>query len=62
MKDKVSTIVLVILSIIAVAMVLLTMFVVGRNEHLHETPCEELIKESKGNSYVPIPKRCEKGE
>lgn len=62
MKIRAGDIFLIVLSLLALVMVIVTVIMVNNHENLINTPCEELLKESKGNSYVPIPRRCEKGE
>lgn len=61
MSDKIGTVILIVLVIVAVVMSLLAFFFVIENERIITTPCEELL-EKKGTTFVPIPKRCEKGE
>ena len=62
MKDKTWVVVYIILGSIAVLLLLFTIFLVERNETRLEMPCETIIKENNGSNYVPLPKRCEKGE
>lgn len=61
MSDKIGTVILIVLVIVALVMSLLAFFLVIENERIITTPCEELL-ENKGTTFVPIPKRCEKGE
>ena len=62
MKDKAWSIVIFILSMIAVVLVLIALYVVSVQEARVNTPCEKLLKEQGINGYKPIPKRCEKGD
>lgn len=61
MSDKIGTVILIILTIVALVMSLLAFLLVIENEKIITTPCEELL-EKRGTTFVPIPKRCEKGE
>lgn len=61
MSDKIGTVILIILTIVALVMSLLAFLLVIENERIITTPCEELL-EKRGTTFVPIPKRCEKGE
>ena len=61
MSDKIGTVILIVLVIVALVMSLPAFFLVIENERIITTPCEELL-EKKGTTFVPIPKRCEKGE
>lgn len=60
-REKVSEIVLIVLGCIAALMVVATLFIVTKHETDLQTTCEEL-RAKKGNEYIPLPKRCEKGE
>lgn len=62
MKDRVWVSVYIILGSIAVLLLLFTLFLVNNNEQRYNTPCETLIEQNNGNNYIPLPKRCEKGE
>ena len=61
-REKIANIVLAILSVFAVFLVIFAMFMVSKNEHKIETPCEDIVKQNSKSNYVPIPKRCMKGE
>lgn len=61
MSDKIGTVILIVLVIVAVVMSLLAFLLVIENEKIITTPCEKLL-EKKGTTFIPIPKRCEKGE
>lgn len=62
MKDRIWVLVYVILGSLAVLMLLFTIMLVTTHEQQVNTPCEELVRQNSGNSYKPLPKRCEKGE
>lgn len=62
MKDNIWVLVYIILGSIAVLMLLFTLFVVNQHEQRVEMPCETLIQQNNGSNYVPLPKRCEKGD
>lgn len=62
MKIRAGDIFLIVLSLLALVMVIVAIVMVNSHENLINTPCEELLKERRGTTYVPIPKRCEKGE
>lgn len=62
MKDNIWVLVYIILGSIAVLMLLFTLFVVNQHEQRVEMPCETLIQQNTNSNYVPLPKRCEKGE
>lgn len=61
-KEKAGEIILIVLGCIAVIMLAVTMFILARHEASLQTPCEEIMEKRDSNTYVPIPKRCEKGE
>lgn len=62
MKDKIADIFMWVLLIIALIIVLATIFFVYQRDVDLHTPCEELVKQKDGIVYAPVPKRCEKGE
>ena len=59
MKDKAYEITIIILSIIAVLMVIGTLFLLSQHQ---KVDCERLLEQRNSIDYMPLPKQCEKGE
>ena len=62
-ENRVLTFIWIVLGSLAALMVVGVMISMNKSEHQLNTSCDELVKEIKeGKDFVPLPKRCEKGE
>ncbi len=61
-KEKIANLTLAVLSVFTVLLIIFAIFVVSKNERKIEAPCEDIVKQNNKSNYVPIPKRCMKGE
>lgn len=59
MREKAYIAVIIILGIIAVALVIWSLFVFSQP---HKVDCDTVLQYQSGTNYKPIPKQCEKGE
>ena len=60
MKEKVWEIILIVLSITAVVIVGMAMFI--DSKYKMPTDCERIINNNNDKEYIPVPKYCKKGE
>lgn len=58
-KDKIAEIVMISLGVIAALLVVASLFILAKHD-VDTRPCEQFTNH--GSGYVPVPKRCEKGE
>ena len=62
MKDNTWTIIYIVLGSLVALLVGGVMMMLNSREKMYPTPCEELIQQNNEHNYVPLPKRCEKGD